>query len=59
MAWSITEARNRFSEVVRLAIGLGPQAISIRGREEAVVLSKADYEVLKNQTSPRDLKECC
>ena len=57
MAWSITEARKRFSEVVRLAVQLGPQTISVRGREAAVVLSKPDYERLKDPKRPKDFKE--
>ena len=48
MKWSLATAKNRLSEVVRQAKRHGPQVISVRGEESAVVLSKAD-------SSPRTL----
>jgi prevent-host-death family protein len=41
--WQLQEAKNRFSEVVDEAIERGPQMITRRGVETAVVLSVADY----------------
>jgi antitoxin Phd len=41
--WQLQEAKNRFSEVVEEAIRSGPQVITKRGVETAVVLSYADY----------------
>ncbi|MDP9176489.1 MAG: type II toxin-antitoxin system prevent-host-death family antitoxin [Gemmatimonadota bacterium] len=44
--WTLEKAKNQFSEVVRRALGRGPQEVR-RGRHDAVVvLSKADYERL-------------
>jgi antitoxin Phd len=41
--WQLQEAKNRFSEVVDEAIKRGPQVITRRGIETAVLLSVADY----------------
>jgi prevent-host-death family protein len=47
--WQLQEAKNRLSEVVRHA-HQGPQLITLRGKEEAVVLSFDEYQKL---TQPR------
>ncbi|HET6385570.1 MAG TPA: type II toxin-antitoxin system Phd/YefM family antitoxin [Armatimonadota bacterium] len=41
--WQLQEAKNRFSELVNEAIERGPQVITRRGIETAVLLSVADY----------------
>ena len=41
--WQLQEAKNRFSEVIDEAIERGPQVITRRGVETAVLLSVADY----------------
>lgn len=46
MAWQIQEAKAKFSELIRTAQTQGPQTITNHGQEEAVVLSKKDYERL-------------
>jgi len=43
--WQLQEAKNRFSEVVRLAQS-APQTVTIHGTPSAVVLSFEDYRVL-------------
>ena len=45
--WQIQEAKNKLSEVVEEAIEHGPQVISLRGTEVAVVLSYDEYLTLK------------
>jgi len=45
--WQLQEAKNKLSEVVEEAIQHGPQVISRRGAEVAVVLSYAEYLTLK------------
>lgn len=51
-SWQLQEAKNKLSEVVERAIHEGPQAITRRGEEVAVVLSRADYQKLtKPKTS--------
>jgi prevent-host-death family protein len=44
--WQLQEAKNRFSEVVSKAIKSGPQLITRRGAEVAIVLSYAEYRRL-------------
>ncbi len=48
--WQLQEARNEFSQVVENAVSSGPQVITRRGVEVAVVLSYAEY---KNLIAPR------
>jgi prevent-host-death family protein len=48
--WQLQEAKNKFSEVVDEAIKRGPQIITKRGVETAIVLSYAEYrKVMLNQ----------
>lgn len=44
--WQLQEAKNKFSEVVEEAIAHGPQVITRRGVETAIVLSYGDYRAL-------------
>ena len=44
--WALQDAKNRFSEVVNHAIQDGPQVITRRGNETAVLLSMRDYRAL-------------
>ena len=53
--WQIQEAKNKFSEVVEEAIKHGPQIITKRGVETAIVLSYAEYrKVMLNQKNLSD-----
>lgn len=45
MAWKLAEAKNRFSELVNLALSKGPQEVVRRG-DRVIVIAKADYEKL-------------
>lgn len=45
--WQLQDAKNRFSEVVEEAITQGPQVITRRGIETAVVLSYIEYRRLQ------------
>ena len=56
MNWSLAEAKNQLSEVVRRASQQGPQTICVRGEETAVVLSKQDYDRLRSPDRPKDFK---
>ncbi len=42
-SWQLQEAKNRFSKVVEEALKEGPQVITRRGVETAVVLSFTEY----------------
>ena len=46
-AWQVQDAKARFSELLRSAASNGPQAITVRGRTTAVVVSQEEYERLK------------
>jgi antitoxin Phd len=42
--WQLQEAKARLSELVQLALRKGPQGISVRGKEEVIIISKKQYE---------------
>jgi prevent-host-death family protein len=44
--WQLQEAKNKFSEVVEEALKHGPQVITRRGVETAIVLSYTEYRKL-------------
>lgn len=56
MRWTLADAKNQLSEVVRRARDQGPQTISVRGSDTAIVLSKQDYERLRDPERPKDFK---
>jgi antitoxin Phd len=44
--WKLEDAKARLSEVVRLAATNGPQLVTIRGKEAAVILAPEQYRQL-------------
>jgi prevent-host-death family protein len=52
MNWQLQDAKNRFSEVVKAAETKGPQVITVRGKETAVVVSMSAFRKMaeKNQS---------
>lgn len=46
--WQLQEAKNRLSEVINRALTEGPQVITRRGEEVAVILSKQEYARLRH-----------
>lgn len=44
--WQLQDAKNKLSEVVRKARDEGPQVITLRGADAAVVVSAKDYRRL-------------
>lgn len=44
--WKLEDAKARLSEVVRLAGTAGPQLVTVRGREAAVILAPEQYQRL-------------
>lgn len=48
-AWQVQDAKARFSELLRSVTREGPQAITVRGRTAAVVISQEDYERLRGR----------
>jgi prevent-host-death family protein len=50
--WKLETAKARLSEVVRQAKLEGPQTITVRGTDAAVVLSAGDYRRLIGTSGP-------
>ena len=46
MSWQVQEAKQRFSEVVRLAVDDGPQVITRHGVDVVVILDMNEYRHL-------------
>ena len=46
MTWQLQDAKNKLSEVVDTSITSGPQVISRRGKNTAVLLSYEEYQKL-------------
>jgi antitoxin Phd len=44
--WKLEDAKNRFSEVVRLALADQPQRVTRNGRDAVVVISATEYDRL-------------
>ncbi len=51
--WRLQDAKARFSELVRNAQSLGPQHVTVHGREAVVVISEEAYRRLKGRRSGR------
>jgi prevent-host-death family protein len=46
MLWQLQDAKQRFSQLVRLAVSEGPQTVTRHGQAVAVVVSAEEYERL-------------
>jgi prevent-host-death family protein len=44
--WQLQEAKAKLSELLRQAEKTGPQCITVRGENTAIILSNKDYEKL-------------
>ena len=44
--WQLQAAKARLSELIREVMRKGPHGITVRGREEVVLLTRADYDRL-------------
>lgn len=45
--WQLQEAKNKFSEVVRMAAEEGPQTITKHGKASVIILSVEDYQKME------------
>ena len=45
-AWKLQDAKAQFSRVVREALELGPQRVTLHGKDAVVILSAEDYRRL-------------
>ncbi|HEY1683828.1 MAG TPA: type II toxin-antitoxin system Phd/YefM family antitoxin [Tepidisphaeraceae bacterium] len=50
--WQLQEAKSRFSEVIELALEKGPQIITRRGQETAVLISAEEFRRLQSLRKP-------
>jgi len=48
--WTLQDAKNRFSELVRHVFSDGPQVVTRSGTDAVVVISATDYERLTGPT---------
>jgi antitoxin Phd len=55
-AWPVQDAKARFSEMLETCLREGPQIVTRRGAEAAVLVPAADWQRLK-QTAKSTLKE--
>jgi prevent-host-death family protein len=46
MEWTLAEAKNRFSEVVKRALSEGPQRVGRRGDDAVVIVAQDEYDRL-------------
>jgi antitoxin Phd len=49
MHWQLQEAKNKLSEVIHTAQTSGPQTITVRGKDTAVLISAEDYQKLTHK----------
>ena len=56
MNWTLAQAKNQLSELVRRTKSDGPQTISVRGRDEVVVITVAEHAELQSQEKPTSFK---
>lgn len=54
--WPVQDAKARFSELLRASMSDGPQMVTLRGEEAAVLVPAAEWRRLA-ATRPRTLKE--
>jgi prevent-host-death family protein len=50
-SWLLQDAKARFSELVRRVHSEGPQHVTVRGRDEVVVISVEEFRRLKGDRS--------
>jgi prevent-host-death family protein len=55
--WLLQDAKARFSELVRRAHSEGPQLVTVRGREEVVVVAADEFRRLKGERTGAALVE--
>ncbi|HZK99389.1 MAG TPA: type II toxin-antitoxin system Phd/YefM family antitoxin [Caulobacteraceae bacterium] len=56
MTWTLAKAKDHLSEVIRRAVDEGPQTISLRGRDTAVLIAKDEFDGMKTSGRGRDFK---
>jgi prevent-host-death family protein len=54
-SWTLREASSRFRELVRRAKTDGPQVVTVRGREEVIVVAAREFRRLKRERTGKAL----
>ncbi|HTT82209.1 MAG TPA: type II toxin-antitoxin system Phd/YefM family antitoxin [Rhizomicrobium sp.] len=57
--WRLQDAKARLSELVREARERGPQHVSVRGKDEVVIISAEEFRRLSGNLTGRALVEAC
>ena len=52
MVWPVFDAKARFSELLDAALNHGPQIVTRRGKEEAVLVRMDEWKRLRAQAKP-------
>ncbi len=55
--WILQDAKARFSELVRAVKLEGPQLVTVRGKDEVVVIAVEEFRRLKGNRTGQDLVE--
>ena len=50
--WPVRDAKARFSELLRASLKDGPQMITLRGEEAAVLVSAVEWRRMQNAAQP-------
>jgi prevent-host-death family protein len=57
-SWSVQDAKARFSELLETCLNEGPQLVTRRGTDAAVLVPVRDWQELQRMARPA-LKDCC
>ncbi|MFN0062204.1 MAG: type II toxin-antitoxin system Phd/YefM family antitoxin [Myxococcaceae bacterium] len=49
--WALQDAKARFSELVRIVRKMGPQRVTVHGRDEIVLISIEEFRRLKGEST--------
>jgi len=53
--WSLQDAKTHLSQIVREAQRAGPQRVTLRGKDAAVIIAANEFDRLKRPVSGRDI----
>jgi prevent-host-death family protein len=53
--WSLQDAKTHLSQIVREAQRVGPQRVTLHGKDAAVIVGADEFDRLQNPLSGRDL----
>ena len=53
--WSLQDAKTHLSEIVREAQRIGPQRVTLHGKDAAVIISADEFDRLQRPVSGRDI----